>query len=33
MAMIIFDEKFMSYHLLGAVFILGGIILSNRKKI
>ena len=33
MAIIIFDEKFMFYHLLGAVFILGGIILSNRKKI
>ena len=32
MAMIIFDEKFMFYHLIGAVFILGGIILSNRKK-
>jgi len=31
MAMIIFDEKFMFYHLLGAVFILMGIILSNRK--
>ena len=33
MAMIIFDEKFMFYHLLGAVFILCGIILSNRKII
>ena len=32
MAMIIFDEKFMFYHLLGAVFILMGIILSNRKS-
>ena len=32
MAMIIFDEKFMFYHLLGAAFILSGIILSNRKK-
>jgi drug/metabolite transporter (DMT)-like permease len=32
MAMIIFDEKFMFYHLLGAVFILMGIILSNRKN-
>ena len=32
LAMIIFDEKFMFYHLLGAVFILMGIILSNRKK-
>ena len=33
MAMIIFDEQFMFYHLLGAVFILMGIILSNRKSI
>ena len=33
MAMIIFDEKFMFYHFLGAIFILTGIILSNRKKI
>ena len=33
MAMIIFDEKFMFYHFLGAIFILSGIILSNRKKI
>ena len=32
MAMIIFDEKFMFYHLLGAIFILMGIILSNKKK-
>ena len=32
MAMIIFDEKFMFYHLLGAIFILMGIILSNRKS-
>ena len=32
MAIIIFDEKFMFYHLLGAVFILMGIILSNRKS-
>ena len=32
MAMIIFDEKFMFYHLLGAAFILMGIILSNRTK-
>ena len=31
MAMIIFKEKFMLYHLLGAFFILSGIILSNRK--
>ena len=33
MAMIIFDEQFMFYHFLGAIFILSGIILSNRKKI
>jgi len=33
MAMIIFDEKFMFYHFLGAIFIFSGIILSNRKKI
>jgi len=32
MAMIIFDEKFMFYHFLGAIFILTGIILSNRKS-
>jgi len=30
--MIIFKEKFMLYHLLGAIFILSGIILSNRKS-
>ena len=33
MAMIIFNEKFMFYHMLGAVFILTGILLSNKKKI
>ena len=32
MAIIIFDEKFMFYHLLGAMFILMGIILSNKKN-
>ena len=31
MAMIIFNEKFMFYHMLGAIFILIGIFLSNRK--
>ena len=31
MAMLIFDEKFMFYHFLGALFILSGIILSNKK--
>jgi len=30
MAMIIFDEKFMFYHMLGAIFILIGILLSNK---
>ena len=33
MAMIIFDEKFMFYHILGAIFILIGILLSNKKII
>jgi|TARA_B110000438_G_scaffold256993_1_gene264824 drug/metabolite transporter (DMT)-like permease len=33
MAIIIFDEKFMLYHMLGAIFILIGILLSNRKRI
>ena len=33
MAMIIFDEKFMFYHILGAIFILTGILLSNRTAI
>ena len=32
MAMIIFKEKFMFYHLLGAIFIIAGITLSNKKK-
>jgi len=32
MAMIIFGEKFMFYHFLGAIFIFMGIILSNRKS-
>ena len=31
MAIIIFSEKFMFYHMLGAIFILSGILLSNRK--
>jgi len=31
MAMLIFNEKFMSYHILGAVFIIMGISLSNKK--
>tara|TARA_Y100000590_G_scaffold26870_1_gene30239 strand:+ start:4063 stop:4962 length:900 start_codon:yes stop_codon:yes gene_type:complete len=33
MAMIIFDEKFMFYHFLGAAFIITGIILSNKKSL
>ena len=33
MAMIIFDEKFMYYHIFGAVFIIAGIALSNKKKV
>ena len=32
MAMIIFDEKFMYYHIFGAIFIVAGIALSNKKK-
>jgi len=32
MAMIIFDEKFMIYHILGAFFIITGILLSNKKN-
>ena len=31
MAIVIFDEKFMFYHLLGAIFIVTGITLSNKK--
>jgi drug/metabolite transporter (DMT)-like permease len=31
MAIIIFNEKFMFYHMLGAMFILTGILLSNKK--
>ena len=31
MAIILFDEKFMIYHLLGAIFIIAGITLSNKK--
>ena len=32
LAIIIFDEKLMIYHILGAIFILSGIILSNRRQ-
>ena len=31
MAMIIFDEKFMFFHVLGALFILSGILISNKR--
>ena len=31
MAIVIFNEKFMFYHFFGAVFIISGIILSNKK--
>ena len=33
MAMLIFNERFMFYHILGAIFIIAGITLSNRKKL
>ena len=33
MAMVIFDEKFMYYHFLGAIFIIAGKTLSNKKKL
>ena len=32
MAMVIFKEKFMYYHILGAIFIIAGITLSNKKR-
>ncbi|MGY9060612.1 MAG: EamA family transporter, partial [Candidatus Puniceispirillales bacterium] len=32
MAIIIFNEKFMFYHMLGAIFILIGILLSNKNN-
>lgn len=32
MAMIIFNEKFMYYHIFGAIFIIAGITLSNKKR-
>ena len=31
MAIVFFGEKFMIYHLLGAIFIVAGITLSNKK--
>ena len=33
MAIVIFDEKFMNYHIFGALFIIVGITLSNKKKL
>ena len=33
MAMMIFDEKILFYHFVGAVFIVSGIVLSNKKKL
>ena len=33
MAMIIFKEKIMFYHFMGAIFIISGIVLSNKKKL
>jgi len=33
MAIIFFDEKFMFYHIWGAIFIIAGITLSNKKKL
>ncbi len=32
MAMLIFEERFMFYHILGAIFIIAGITLSNKKN-
>ena len=31
LAILIFEEQFMNYHLFGAIFIIGGIFLSSRK--
>ena len=33
LAILIFEEQFMNYHLFGAIFIIGGIFLSSRKLI
>ena len=33
MAIVIFDEKFMNYHIFGAIFIIAGITLSNKKTL
>ena len=32
LAIIIFKEKFMVYHLIGTILIIAGIILSSKKK-
>jgi drug/metabolite transporter (DMT)-like permease len=31
LAILIFNEKFMAYHLIGAIFIVTGIALSSKK--
>ena len=33
MAMMFFDEKILFYHFVGAIFIIAGIVLSNKKKL
>ena len=33
MAMMIFGEKILFYHFVGAIFIIAGIVLSNKKKL
>ena len=33
LAILIFEEKFMNFHLFGALFIIGGIFLSSRKTV
>ena len=33
LAILIFEERFMVFHLIGAIFIVAGIILSSRKKV
>ena len=32
MAILIFNEKFMNYHLIGAILIITGIVLSSKEK-
>ena len=33
LAILIFKEKFMTFHLIGAIFIITGIILSSKKNV